>query len=216
MPGVFNPQGKKVILSLSGGGMRGLISLAMLAELERYSGRPIYEQVDMIAGTSTGALMAAGFAVGMSAERILNEIYREALPRAFGRRGLGFWLRFLLRGTRHMYSLEPFARILSPYVANPARRRYRSADLAADHDRHAHRQHLLHRFARAGARALRQLALSGGRWRPARRHPSSSRRCAATSSMAASACISTPAYPRPSKRWNTWAPPRAFKMARSS
>ena len=86
--------------------MRGLISLAMLAELERYSGRPIYEQVDMIAGTSTGALMAAGFAVGMSAERILNEIYREALPRAFGRRGLGFWLRFLLRGTRHMYSLD--------------------------------------------------------------------------------------------------------------
>ena len=118
MPGIFNPHGKKVILSLSGGGMRGLLSLAMLAELERHSGRPIYEQVDMIAGTSTGALMAAGFAVGMSAERILSEIYRDALPRAFGRRGLGFWLRFLLRGTRHMYSLEPFARILSPYVSN--------------------------------------------------------------------------------------------------
>ena len=118
MPGIFNPQGKKVILSLSGGGMRGLISLALLAELERQSGRPIYEMVDMIAGTSTGAIMAAGFAVGMSAERILNEIYRDALPRAFGRRGPFFWLRFLLRKTRYMYSLAPFVRILSPYVAN--------------------------------------------------------------------------------------------------
>ncbi len=98
--------------------MRGVLALALLAELERQSGRPIYEQVDMIAGTSTGALMAAGFAVGMSAERILREIYREKLPQAFGRRGLTFWLRFLLRGTRYLYSLEPFARILTPYVAN--------------------------------------------------------------------------------------------------
>ncbi|MCY3935473.1 MAG: patatin-like phospholipase family protein [Chloroflexi bacterium] len=118
MPGTFNPQGKKVILSLSGGGMRGLISLALLTELERHSGRPIYEQVDLIAGTSTGALMAAGFAVGMSAERILTEIYRDALPRAFGRRGPFFWLRFLLRQGRYLYSLEPFVRILTPYVAN--------------------------------------------------------------------------------------------------
>ena len=118
MPGVFNPDGKKVILSLSGGGMRGLLTLAMLAEWERQSGRPIHEQVDLIAGTSTGAVMAAGFAVGMSAERMLREIYREALPRAFGRRGPLFWLRFLLAGARHMYRLQPFARILKPYVAN--------------------------------------------------------------------------------------------------
>ena len=118
MPGVFNPDGKKVILSLSGGGMRGLLSLAMLAEWERQSGRPIYEQVDLIAGTSTGAVMAAGFAVGMSAERMLREIYRDALPRAFGRRGPFLWLRFLLSGARHIYRLAPFARILKPYVAN--------------------------------------------------------------------------------------------------
>ena len=46
MPLTFNPRRKKVILSLDGGGMRGTITVAMLAELEAMTGRPIRTLID--------------------------------------------------------------------------------------------------------------------------------------------------------------------------
>jgi predicted acylesterase/phospholipase RssA len=46
------------ILSLDGGGMRGVMSARILVELERLSGRPIAGLFDVIAGTSTGGMIA--------------------------------------------------------------------------------------------------------------------------------------------------------------
>src|SRR3954469_9008991 len=46
------------ILSIDGGGVRGLIPALVLAEMERRSGRPTAELFDLVAGTSTGALVA--------------------------------------------------------------------------------------------------------------------------------------------------------------
>lgn len=37
----FNPGKKKVILSIDGGGMRGIIAVAMLAELEKMTGKKV-------------------------------------------------------------------------------------------------------------------------------------------------------------------------------
>ena len=48
------------ILSLDGGGIRGIIPALVLAELERRSGRPTEELFDLIAGTSTGGILALG------------------------------------------------------------------------------------------------------------------------------------------------------------
>lgn len=48
------------ILSLDGGGMRGVIPARVLVELERISGRPIAQLFDIVAGTSTGGLIAMG------------------------------------------------------------------------------------------------------------------------------------------------------------
>jgi predicted acylesterase/phospholipase RssA len=48
------------ILSLDGGGMRGLMCVRILVELERLSGRRIAELFDVIAGTSTGGMIALG------------------------------------------------------------------------------------------------------------------------------------------------------------
>ncbi len=50
------------ILSIDGGGIRGLIPALVLAELERQTGRAIADCFDLIAGTSTGGILALGLA----------------------------------------------------------------------------------------------------------------------------------------------------------
>ena len=51
---------KYKILSIDGGGVRGIIPAMVLAEIERRTGRPIADSFDMIAGTSTGGILALG------------------------------------------------------------------------------------------------------------------------------------------------------------
>lgn len=46
------------ILSLDGGGIRGLIQIEVLSQLERLTGRRIRELFDCIIGTSTGGVIA--------------------------------------------------------------------------------------------------------------------------------------------------------------
>ena len=48
------------ILAIDGGGIRGLIPAVVLAELERRTGRRTAELFDLIAGTSTGGILACG------------------------------------------------------------------------------------------------------------------------------------------------------------
>lgn len=50
------------ILSLDGGGIRGIIPCTFLMEIEKRSGRPISELFDLISGTSTGGMLASGLA----------------------------------------------------------------------------------------------------------------------------------------------------------
>jgi uncharacterized protein len=113
----INPLGKKMILSLDGGGMRGMIAVAMLAELESLTGKTCPQLFDLVAGTSTGAIIAAGIALGMSAQELLVKIYRKRLPEAFATqpRGLLLYARYLLGGTRHLYDLRPFVEALGPF-----------------------------------------------------------------------------------------------------
>ena len=58
------------ILSLIGGGIRGAFITSYLRELEQRLGRPIAECFDLIAGTSTGGIIAAGLSLGMSADQM--------------------------------------------------------------------------------------------------------------------------------------------------
>src|SRR5579883_525464 len=51
------------ILSIDGGGIRGIIPAMILAEIERRTGRRIAEMFDLIAGTSTGGILALGLTV---------------------------------------------------------------------------------------------------------------------------------------------------------
>lgn len=74
------------VLSIDGGGIRGLIPALVLAEIERRTGRRTGELIDLVAGTSTGAIVACALAMPdpLPAERIA-ELYVEEGPRIFDR-----------------------------------------------------------------------------------------------------------------------------------
>jgi patatin-like phospholipase/acyl hydrolase len=79
------------ILSIDGGGIRGIIPAVVLAELERRSERRIFELFDMFAGTSTGGILTLALAApqdGGSARwpaRDLVDLYLENGPVIFER-----------------------------------------------------------------------------------------------------------------------------------
>jgi predicted acylesterase/phospholipase RssA len=73
-------------LAIDGGGIRGLIPALVLAEIERRTGRRMATMVDVIAGTSTGAIIACALARPrpMAADRIA-EVYTLDGPKIFDR-----------------------------------------------------------------------------------------------------------------------------------
>ncbi|MEY9943917.1 CBASS cGAMP-activated phospholipase [Kitasatospora sp. GAS1066B] len=84
------------ILSLDGGGFRGMFSAAVLARLEDDLGVRITDHFDLIAGTSTGGIIALGLGLGLSPREILS-FYTEHGPRIFRDRSRLRGLRHLLR-----------------------------------------------------------------------------------------------------------------------
>ena len=111
---LFNPYKKDLILSIDGGGMRGVIALAILCWLEEQTGKPAYDLFKVVGGTSTGAIICAGLGLGMSAREIMDEVYKARLPKAFNRAKRFRWLRFLFNGMRHLYPYGPFLKALGP------------------------------------------------------------------------------------------------------
>ena len=61
----FNINAGSRILFLDGGGIRGLIQIEILEQLERKTGRKVIELFDWIIGTSTGGILALGLVYGM-------------------------------------------------------------------------------------------------------------------------------------------------------
>lgn len=106
------------LLSLDGGGIRGVFPAAFLARLEDQIGRPIGSYFDLIVGTSTGGIIAIGLGLGLSARNIL-QLYEEQGRAIFDQEHgqAENWLRQRLRGVRQFfdskYSSEPLKTALT-------------------------------------------------------------------------------------------------------
>lgn len=69
--------GKPVnMLTLDGGGIKGLVTIQILCEIERYLKHPISTYFTWFAGTSTGSFICAFLATGMSLKTIRSHYFR--------------------------------------------------------------------------------------------------------------------------------------------
>ena len=69
---------RRLILSVDGGGVRGIIPATLLAGLEQATGRSVRDTFDFLAGTSAGALIVGGLVAGLPAERVASLIGERA------------------------------------------------------------------------------------------------------------------------------------------
>jgi len=91
------------VLSISGGGYRGLYAASLLARIEEnpeFGSGPIGERFDMIAGTSVGGLIAVALALGIKAADVY-ELLKASGPKIFPKR----WLV----GARKLFSKEVYS-----------------------------------------------------------------------------------------------------------
>lgn len=101
------------ILSLDGGGVKGAYTAAVLAAVEEASGKHVAEHFDLIAGTSTGGIIALGLGLGLSASEILR-FYCERGPEIFPSTGvLTRFRRRLRQAIAPKHSAEPLQRALT-------------------------------------------------------------------------------------------------------
>lgn len=105
------------VLSIDGGGIRGVIPARLIGELETRAGRPVSSMFDLIAGTSTGGLLALILALpqpGTDAPRPAQELVKlyelhgaRIFPPSLGRK---------LKITRASH--EPLAGVVEQYAGD--------------------------------------------------------------------------------------------------
>ncbi|CAN1510703.1 COG3621 Patatin [Sphingomonadaceae bacterium] len=71
------------ILTIDGGGIRGVLPATFLCEIEEQLGKKVVDYFDLIVGTSTGGIIALGLGLGLSAREIAD-FYVDKGPHIFG------------------------------------------------------------------------------------------------------------------------------------
>lgn len=80
----------KKILSIDGGGIKGVFPASFLANLEENIEGSIWEYFDLIAGTSTGGIIALGLGLGFSPREILA-MYEDNAEKIFPANNKRLW-----------------------------------------------------------------------------------------------------------------------------
>jgi predicted acylesterase/phospholipase RssA len=116
----FSGAGPKRILALDGGGLRGILTLGILKQIEnelraRHGGDEAFrlcDYFDLIAGTSTGAIIAATLAIGWSVDAITSKYFQlgdRVFKRSLLRSGLvraKYDERRLIKELKDVYGAE--------------------------------------------------------------------------------------------------------------
>jgi patatin-like phospholipase/acyl hydrolase len=112
------------ILALDGGGIKGAFTAAVLAKWEQQTGLKVVEHFDLIAGTSTGGILALGLAAGLSPADMLR-FYKDRGPKIFPMITLGQRVRRKLRQIFHAkFGSKELESALREVLDGPAGRRH--------------------------------------------------------------------------------------------
>ncbi len=111
------------VLSIDGGGIRGIVPAMILRHLEEEAGRPVSRMFDLVAGTSTGGILALGLVAPTgegtpkySADDLVG-LYREEGPNIFSR-SFWYWLRSLGNLVDAKYPAGGLERVLDRYFGS--------------------------------------------------------------------------------------------------
>jgi hypothetical protein len=111
------------VLSIDGGGIRGVIPAVLLVQLEQRTGKPVSAMFDLVVGTSTGGILAAGLtcpkangAAKFTAQDML-ELYAERGREIFQR---SFWDGITSLGglADEQYDAAPLEKLLRQYLGD--------------------------------------------------------------------------------------------------
>ena len=91
------------VLSIDGGGVRGIYPLRYLAEIRRFTEEPIHRYFDLIVGTSSGGIAAIGLGLGCEPEELIS-IYTKHAKSIFKTRFL--WRNGCFNSTYSITDLE--------------------------------------------------------------------------------------------------------------
>ena len=113
----------KCILSIDGGGIRGIIPALVLREIERRTKKKISEVFDLVAGTSTGGILALGLSKDDGNGN--PEFSANDLASLYEKRGKDIFSRSLWKGVSsaggvidEKYSQEGLEEVLEEYFGN--------------------------------------------------------------------------------------------------
>lgn len=109
----MKPLRRHVAVAIDGGGIRGVIVARALSILEDHLGQPSHDVFRLAAGTSTGSIVSAGIAAGLSAtqiHRLYVDFGRTVFPRT--------WRSVLWPLTRYRYSLAPLEAALRQHIGD--------------------------------------------------------------------------------------------------
>jgi len=98
-------------IAIDGGGIKGVVAARALSALEEYLGIESRKIFDLAAGTSTGAILAAGIGAGLTGAA-MHRLYTHLGPAIFKRS----WRTWLWPLSRYRYRHEPLERALRQFL----------------------------------------------------------------------------------------------------
>jgi len=109
------PVGKGIrILSIDGGGMRGIVALEMLKTIEQTAGQPIHQLFDLICGVSTGSIIASFLGFHRFPIAKVEETYNTIGVNVFSQNFLEGARGFL--SSHSYYNTKLFEKVLQDFV----------------------------------------------------------------------------------------------------
>ena len=109
----MKPFRKNVAIAIDGGGIRGIIVTQALTTLETFLKKPVHDIFRLAVGTSTGSIISAGIAAGITAKR-MTQLYIDMGMSIFP----NTLRKILFPLTRYRYPVEPLHNALNTYFGN--------------------------------------------------------------------------------------------------